>query len=1014
MNLLLCTIFGIIFLNRKYDLSRFYDVESKSVVVAALLLIAFTLNMMPLVSAADSDGDGVDDADDECADTEDQDGWSIAENGCSYPTYLDNIWMCVEEGIAVTDLATEWKTADDEHTCSVSLSYGSTYMTITTPGIANHDMQGGPGGGINDQDYEWVLPLVPEDDSDCNPSESTNGCEMAPELGPVAVAVNGVPFYGPEDGPGGDAVATHIGQYTETEQEIWLGVCGAHAGPGGTYHYHYDGNCMHWHPENEGETHQVSITDNKDFLPEDLTINVGDTVTWTNDDDSSHTVTAEDGQFHSENMEEEATWSYTFTETGTYDYGCNYHGGMEGSVSVVEEDEEIVWTDYTFDQMDDSAHSSIIGFAFDGYPIYGAYGTVDEGIALMRSSYELNDGADGSNGIQDYQYIKDSGHLDACNGVLSATPEFPDGIYHYHSTMPVEVDGEMTTNHAFPYFINCYAGVVESSNFDGGGDGGMPGPPDADNDGVGNGWDMCADTGDTTYPDGYPIYPRGCTEEQFSALSSEEQDAAKVAYAGDNPPAPPDEDGDGIPNPLDDCLNSEIGKLVYFDGCVHETENSNGNISVETNPNPEGEGMAHFTKYSDVFGLGIYAESGITDEQVIHAASIFAELLDNDEDGVVDDEALLSRLQEMEAMMPMFNYEGSPAFDDFVSNYDGHGVSAVLFADEVDPDLPGHWGDDASVEEIMHTINHVGHVNVYPDAFGLEPDSSLLSDAMDVARGGQFVSHPSNYPEEAWYHYDDSTCDYECMAIEYLYWAQVSNMGILNDTQTCDGIANEWKPCSRDLLESMDVLVYALITDPQYHLPQIAPNGNYAPGDSNETEDAPDGDNDGIPDDDDLCPEENASDHDTNADGCIDDMEKETADCKLTMEIMNESFCFSAEDADGNGRPDDFDYFCQNPTSNEKIDNATEYYDWLDSGHGLILKIDDPDNNVETHNDLEKKIQEELRECAIEEAERQNQLAEEELEDAENLSEKFEKLTSGFGVVVTILSCLVIASRRKS
>jgi hypothetical protein len=171
---------------------------------------------------------------------------------------------------------------------------------------------------------------------------------------------------------------------------------------------------------------------------------------------------------------------------------------------------------------------------------------------------------------------------------------------------------------------------------------------------------------------------------------------------------------------------------------VFETENSNGNISVETNPNPEGEGMAHFTKYSDVFGLGIYAESSITDEQVIHAASIFAELLDNDEDGVVDDEALLSRLQEMEAMMPMFNYEGSPAFDDFVSNYDGHGVSAVLFADEVDPDLPGHWGDDASVEEIMHTINHVGHVNVYPAAFGLEPDSSLLSDAMDVARGGQF------------------------------------------------------------------------------------------------------------------------------------------------------------------------------------------------------------------------------------------------------------------------------------
>ena len=31
--------------------------------------------------------------------------------------------------------------------------------------------------------------------------------------------MNGVSFYGPEDGPGGDAVATHIGQYTETEQD---------------------------------------------------------------------------------------------------------------------------------------------------------------------------------------------------------------------------------------------------------------------------------------------------------------------------------------------------------------------------------------------------------------------------------------------------------------------------------------------------------------------------------------------------------------------------------------------------------------------------------------------------------------------------------------------------------------------------------------------------------------------------------------------------------------------------
>jgi len=291
-----------------------------------------------------------------------------------------------------------------------------------------------------------------------------------------------------------------------------------------------------------------------------------------------------------------------------------------------------------------------------------------------------------------------------------------------------------------------------------------------------------------------------------------------------------DADGDGVIDADDQCPNTPAGATIDSDGC---SDSGNGNNSsffkIEDNPNSGDPGMQHFTKYVEVFGLGIYAESGLTDAQVLHAASVLAELLDNDENGSADDAALLSRLQNMSAMIPMFDSEDSAAYQDFEENYDGEGVSAVLFAQEVDPTQPGHWGSDATVEEIMHTINHVGHVYVYPEAFALEADSSLLSDAMDEARGGQFASPPSNYPEEAWYHYDDSTCDYQCMAIEYMYWAQVSNMGILNDTETCDGIANEWEPCSKELLESMDVLIYALIGDPQYHLPQYAPDGIYSP-----------------------------------------------------------------------------------------------------------------------------------------------------------------------------------------
>jgi len=136
------------------------------------------------------------------------------------------------------------------------------------------------------------------------------------------------------------------------------------------------------------------------------------------------------------------------------------------------------------------------------------------------------------------------------------------------------------------------------------------------------------------------------------------------------------------------------------------------------------------------------------------------------------------------------------------------------------------------VEEILHTINTCGQLEVYPQAFGLSPNSSLMSDAMDIARGGQFINIPNQYPEEAWYHYDDWTCDYECMAMEYLYWCIVSDMGILNDTQTCNGIDNEWELCSPALFESTDLAMFAIVNDPQYKLPQLAPDGNYCPAES--------------------------------------------------------------------------------------------------------------------------------------------------------------------------------------
>lgn len=253
-------------------------------------------------------------------------------------------------------------------------------------------------------------------------------------------------------------------------------------------------------------------------------------------------------------------------------------------------------------------------------------------------------------------------------------------------------------------------------------------------------------------------------------------------------------------------------------------------FEIEANPYPIDPALSAFTKYVNVLDcFDIYAEESISDTKVLHAASVAAELLDNNEDGIVDDPLLKSQLSASKALMPLLASEGSVGENTLFVNYNGEGISAVLYNNEIDPTQPGHWGADATVEEILHTINHVGHTYIYPNAFSMSPNSSLMSAAMDVARGGQFTSIPSTYPEEAWYHYDDYTCDYECIAIEYMYWAIVSNMGILNDASTCSGIANEWEPCSPELFQTMDALMYALITDPQYILPQNAPDGNYCP-----------------------------------------------------------------------------------------------------------------------------------------------------------------------------------------
>jgi len=120
-------------------------------------------------------------------------------------------------------------------------------------------------------------------------------------------------------------------------------------------------------------------------------------------------------------------------------------------------------------------HSPILGWAYDGNPIYGPYGYADptdqnSGIRRLRTSYTLKDEIvfdaltnpspqriDGpllaeypaGSFVPDYEYIFQSGDLDQYNGRFCKTPEYPDGTYAYFVT----IDSSDAGVPQFPYIL---------------------------------------------------------------------------------------------------------------------------------------------------------------------------------------------------------------------------------------------------------------------------------------------------------------------------------------------------------------------------------------------------------------------------------------------------------------------------------------------------------------------------------------------------------------------------------
>jgi hypothetical protein len=128
-----------------------------------------------------------------------------------------------------------------------------------------------------------------------------------------------------------------------------------------------------------------------------------------------------------------------------------------------------------YDDTDSTHHSPIIGYAFDGFPIYGAYAytsTAGTGpIKRMKSSYVLTTATTRASGppvnatyplgncCEDYIYTAGAGDLDIHNGRFCVTPEYPGGIYAYFVTI------DASLNPVYPFVLGTtYYGIVQAGN----------------------------------------------------------------------------------------------------------------------------------------------------------------------------------------------------------------------------------------------------------------------------------------------------------------------------------------------------------------------------------------------------------------------------------------------------------------------------------------------------------------------------------------------------------------------
>ena len=70
------------------------------------------------------------------------------------------------------------------------------------------------------------------------------------------------------------------------------------------------------------------------FNPENVTVKMGSSITWTNQDRAPHTITSDDGSWDSGKIMQNGKYTHKFDKAGTFTYYCAVHPSMKGSIIV--------------------------------------------------------------------------------------------------------------------------------------------------------------------------------------------------------------------------------------------------------------------------------------------------------------------------------------------------------------------------------------------------------------------------------------------------------------------------------------------------------------------------------------------------------------------------------------------------------------------------------------------------------------------------------------------------------